>query len=481
MTPLLSDQKGVGSALTQHITPPPITTPPESGPQAKEPGAQQRLSRDSIFLLLIFVALLFVLFTGLFVRSLPQAISTSVAHPTPSSRTPQDPDSTPLAIPGHTTVPPLTLPVGQYLVYEQQNNIYVASTTGGTPQSLLTPGYIYNAAVPPLLTPAGQILYSGDGIWLTDIFGGSPRQIASLPAGQILTSLVLSKDGSTIAWSTEPLNGNGFTDLYLGSLRQANPQARLLYRQPAGTCPCFRAFAFLEGPGNTPATTLLLTDDDGDHTAIRNGLWSLNVQLVTPSDVPYQLLTEDDQQGPLALLPQSNLLLYASAEGVVPVPTDESVPADEASLNYANSLALEILNTAPHALPAVHTIVPPQDNLSNSANYHWFSTPLFSPDGHTLLYLEFSSDAQAPFDRHYAVYSVQFKDVKGTLQVSKPHLIATSVSSFVELGTWLNSHIVTFSSDNILYALDIQTGGVATLVQTQDYAHAFAAVELIQP
>lgn len=449
----------------------PVITPPESQQQPAEQHPPVQASRGGIFALLALVSLLVLLFTGLLVRSLPQLTTPVSAHTTPTQTvTQQDVDNTPLALPGSATIAQLDLPLGHFVIYEQQNNIYSIPLTGGTPQSLLTPGYIYNQAVPPLLTPSGQILYSGDGLWLTDIFNSTLRQIATIPAGQIITSLVMSSDGTTIAWSTEPLDGNGSIALYAGTFSQS----QLIYQQSASKCPCFRAFAFLEGSGKTPDTTLLLTDDRGDHTAIRSGLWSFDLQ--NPTTPPHRLLNEETQQGPLTLMAQSNILLYATAEGVVPVPTDKSVPADEASLNYANSLALTAISQHSSTLSTPQIVLPPQLNLNNSADYRWIATPLFSPDGHTLLYLEFSSDAQAPFDRHFAVYSVQINTTKGTLHTSKPRLIATSSSNFVELGAWMNSHVITFYSDNTLYALDIQTGALATIIQTTAYAHAIAIV-----
>ena len=81
-------------------------------------------------------------------------------------------------------------------------------------------GYIYNRGVPPLLTPSGQLVYSGNGVWLTNPFSGHPRQIAILPAGHVITSLALSQDGSQLAWSSAPLYGKGTLNLYAGPLKQ---------------------------------------------------------------------------------------------------------------------------------------------------------------------------------------------------------------------------------------------------------------------
>ena len=106
------------------------------------------------------------------------------------------------------------------VVYEQNNHLWIVSSWGGTPQQLSTPGYIYNRGVPALFTPSGQLVYSGHGVWLTNPFSGHPKQIASLPAGQVITSLALSQDGSQMAWSSAPIFSNGTINLYAGPLNQ---------------------------------------------------------------------------------------------------------------------------------------------------------------------------------------------------------------------------------------------------------------------
>src|SRR5258708_8602284 len=80
----------------------------------------------------------------------------------------------------------------------------MVSSTGNFSSIIPTQGYIYSEAVPPVLTPSGQLLYTGDGIWLTDPFGGTPTQIADLPADQVITSIALSHDGKMIALITNP-------------------------------------------------------------------------------------------------------------------------------------------------------------------------------------------------------------------------------------------------------------------------------------
>jgi len=60
------------------------------------------------------------------------------------------------------------------------------------------------------------------------------------------------------------------------------------------------------------------------------------------------------------------------------------------------------------------------------------------------------------------------------LRVSNPQLMATSNANLLELGPWFNNHILTFYGDGSLYAMDIQTGAVATIVQTGVYARIIA-------
>ncbi len=452
-----------------------VTSPQEQSQHQAYPGQEPPISRKGIISLLVIIGMLLLLFVGLVIRNLPQAVA---VHHDASSRTRvgqatvQAQDTPPsLQAPGNTSAAPLQLPVGHYLLYEQQNNIYLVSTSGGVPQLLTTPGYIYNRAVPPIITSTGQLLYSGDGLWVTDIFGGTPVQIATLLPMQVITSMVLSSDGTTVAWSTEPANGDGSISIYAGPISGAS----LVYQQSSEDCPCFRIFSFLNGSGQKGDTTLMLTDDRGDHHAVQYGLWTLDLTKVGESG-PQPLLDEEPQQGPLALVPYGNTLLYSSYEGVVPAPTDGSAPTDIDALSYANSLYMTTINQQPLSLATPQVILPEQHSLPNSAEYHWVTTPLFSLDGHTLVYIVFSSDAQAPFDRHSAMYSVQIKGSGSQLSLGKPQLLATSTSRFVELGVWLNDHILTFYADNNLYAIDIHTGAVTTIVETKAYARIIAVV-----
>jgi Tol biopolymer transport system component len=114
--------------------------------------------------------------------------------------------------------------------------------------------------------------------------------------------------------------------------------------------------------------------------------------------------------------------------------------------------------------------------LSNSAQYHWVTTPIFSPDGHTLAYIEFSSDSQDPYDRHSALYTVQISGTGTHLHAGKPLLIATSTELLMELGAWFNNHTITFYADNSLYAMDLQTNAITTVAQPGTYARMVAII-----
>src|SRR6266487_393150 len=62
-----------------------------------------------------------------------------------------------------------------------------------------------------------------------------------------------------------------------------------------------------------------------------------------------------------------------------------------------------------------------------------------------------------------ALYTVQLSGSNGHLQVGTPQLLATTTAHFMELGAWVNSHIVTFYADGSIYALDTNTGAAAAL------------------
>ncbi len=357
-------------------------------------------------------------------------------------------------MPGSSALPSLAVPTEHYVIYEQQNSIYAISTGDGSAHVITTPGYIYSRSITPLLTPTGQLLYSGDGLWLTDVSGGAAHQIATLPAKQVITSMKLSSDGTTVAWSTEPLSGSGDVTIYVGPLEHSLP----VYSHSSNDCPCFRVFSFMNNPAKH--NILLLTDDRGAHRFVQYGLWSLDL---SQKSGPRQLLRGVQPAGPLALAPTSDLLLYSNYEGFVPFPTDGSAPADASSLTYANSLSILTSGSSVPTSSAVHVVLSAQHELSNTAMYYWVTTPLFSPDEHTLIYVEFSSDQGDPFARHSALYMVHLSGSGPQLKVGKPQVLMTTTAHFMELGAWLNSRIVTLYADGSLYALDITTGAVAAL------------------
>lgn len=478
--------------MAQQVSRPPEEEPAQKqllqsvSPSFMQPAIVVPVSRTGIISLLVVVSLLLLLFTGLLLNSAWQLLK----QPAPVANTHQhtvlsqgqDSDA-PLTVVGRAAPVTLRLPSGRYVIYEQQNGLYTVSTSGGTPQLIATPGYIYNRATPPIITPSGQLLYSGDGLWLTDIYNGFSQQIATLDPGQIITSLVLSSDGTKVAWSTEPVDGNGNAAIHEGPLLQS----RVIYQHAASDCPCFRVFSFYDSHERPPDSALLLADDRGDHRAVRYGLWMLDLNQPAINDQAsqaskdtqpqlQQLMGEDTQQGPLVLAPYTNTLLYSSFEGVMQQPTDDSVPQEIATLSYANSLVMTTLSGKTPTIGTQQTILSEQHALNNQAQYHWVTTPRFTLDGNTLVYVEFTSDAQAPFDRHSAFYTVQVSGSGSSLHTGRPQLLATSNDRFVELGSWVNGHVVTFYSDGTIYALDITTGAVATIEQTNVYAHPVAVV-----
>jgi hypothetical protein len=282
--------------------------------------------------------------------------------------------------------------------------------------------------------------------------------------------MALSYDGTMIAWSTEYVDGTGNIAIHAGPL--AAPT--IVYEQPALNCPCFRIFSFANGVGSRFDNTLLLTDDRGSNEAVQYGLWSLDLSQTTAT--PQSILDENPQQGPLALTPYGNGLLYSSNEGAVPIPTDNSVPTSIAALSYANDLNLTPLSGSSLTPGTSQIILAKQDNLSNSAQYHWVTTPVFSPDAHTLAYIEFSSDSQDPYDRHSALYTVQISGSGTHIHAGKPRLIGTSTELLMELGAWFNNHIITFYADGYLYAMDLQTNALTTLAQADKYASIVAVI-----
>ncbi len=467
--------------MARQVSDPPNQPAMHISQPTQDPGVHKGFTKAAILSLLILISLLLFFFSGQLMVNLvqkPNAENTD-PNPTPASINALTPASTqdieggfdkpfPIFAPDGAIPPRLQLPDGYYVIYEQKSNLYLVSSNSNVARLIPTPGYIYSEAVPPILMPSGQLLYSGDGIWVTKPLEGTPTQIASLPPGQVITSMALSNDGKMIAWSTEPVNGVGNIDIYAGPL--AAPS--IAYKQSALDCPCFRIFSFMNGFGKRADNMLLLTDDRGSHEAVQYGLWSLDLSQ-TPAKL-HLILDENPQQGPLALTPSGNGLLYSSNEGAVPVPADNSVPADIAALSYANSLNLTTLSRSPLALGPSQVILPEQHNLNNSAQYHWVTTPLFSPDAKTLAYVEFSSNVQYPYDRVSALYTVQISGSGTQLHAGKPQLIATSTDHLIELGAWFNNHIIAFYSDGFLYAMDIQSGAVTTFLQPLAYARIIA-------
>jgi hypothetical protein len=204
-------------------------------------------------------------------------------------------------------------------------------------------------------------------------------------------------------------------------------------------------------------------------------LWTLD--LTKPlSALPQPLLDGNSPQGPLALAPFGNVLLYSSYEGQVPKPTDKSVPDDLAVLKYANSLKVTTLAGHPLAMSASQILLAEQHELANSAAYHWVTTPVFTVDGHAIIYVEFSTQAQPPYDRASALFMATINGSGKQLRVGSAQLMATSNVNLLELGAWFNNHILTFYGDGKLYAMDIQSGAVTTITQTGVYARVIAVV-----
>lgn len=430
----------------------------------------------SFVVLFVLIGLSLLLLSGQIVLGLTQtspvsAAGQTAAKPTGAPTAPAPVLTAPFFAPSNLATPELQLPGGQYVLYQDDTHIYLVSTTDKTLLRVYTPGYTYSQAVHPLLTPGGQLLYSGDqGIWLADLFDQHPTQIASLNPGMVVTSLALSQDGQAIAWTTEPVDGSGQIETYAGPLH--NPQ--LVREQSTLDCPCLRIFSFLNESTASSANTLLLTDDRGSESAVQYGLWALD--LANPLSDPRLILSETGQQGPLAFVPHSTMLLYAPYEGAVASPTDESVPADVAALSYANSMNIAALDGASLTLSNQHVVLPWQRNQATGGQGYWITTPTFAPDGQTLAYVEFSSDPQAPYDRHSAVYTVQISGSGARLHVGHPRLVTISTTRLLELGPWLNNHVILLYGDSAIYALDTQSNALTTLVQADRYLRILGTV-----
>ncbi len=412
------------------------------------------IAKSGVFPILVALVLVLLACSYFIVQHWPQQAARAAIDPVQ-----------PLQGPGGVKLASFHLPASYSVIYEQLQGISLLSTTNGVSRILETPGYIYNRAVTPIVTPAHELIYSGDGIWITSLISGHPSRLVALPSDQVITSLVLSPDGTTIAWSSAPKAGNGDVTMYVEPL-DAPAHIVRVYQHPAAQCPCFRIFSFLD------SRTLLLTNDQGDHRLVQYGLWRFDLLESSGSPSVQPLLPSDVQQGPLLFSPQTNTLLYSSYEGFVPMP-DSGTPADITSLNYANSLLVASINQAKGSLEGRRVILPEQQALDSPAAYHWVATPQLSLDGRTLAYIQFSSGDRLPFARHHALYSVSLEGANR----DNPQLLATASAQYIELGPWLGAHILTFYADNALYAVDIQHSALTPIVQTGSYARIISLIE----
>ncbi|WP_151756356.1 hypothetical protein [Dictyobacter vulcani] len=436
-----------------------------SNSPGQEPEARQRrawhpasLSQGGVILFLLLICLLLAISARQIWRAWPAGPSSTHSANAKTTAT------APLQLPDGSPLSSFQLPAGHTVLYEQPDHITTVTTANASMHVLQTPGYRYNRAVPAIVTSNKELIYSGAGIWRMDLAGGAARQIATIPDDQVITSLTASSDGTTLAWSSAPKNGTGSINIYAGKMEQTN----LIYQQSAAKCPCYRAFAF---PRNT-TSTLLLTNDRGDHRSAHYGLWTLDLSQGKQAQ-PQSILSDAAQQGPLALSQQTNTLLYSTFQGYVPM-QEQNAPADISSLSYANSLSIASLKGAQTRPEKTQTILPEQRDLENTAAYHWIATPQLSADGQRLAYVGFSVNSQKYFPRQYALY---LTDLHGSTTAAKQQLVVTSTAHYVELGSWLDEHTLTFYADNALYALDLQDHTVARVANTGAYAHVFAVIE----
>jgi hypothetical protein len=434
-------------------------------------------SKWSVLPLLSLVVIFLLVFAGQFVNAMLQVTS-------PAAQVAKAFGSL-LQGRGGYIMSPFELPAHRTMLYEQQGNIYSFTTYSDSmidqdseataqatpdvisqPFQLQTPGYIYSRSVSPVVTPAGKLIYAGTGLWETDFVHNQPQQIATIGDDQEITSLALSHDGTQLSWSSTPKDGQGETQIFAGPIGAT----KLVYQQKAGQCPCLRVFSFWPASGAKGNNTLLLTDDHGDDGPVQHGLWILPIS-AGPSVEPALVIQSDPPQGPLTLSALNTTLLYTTYEGNVPVP--DNLPSDLATVGYANSLVVASLqNTAPY-LKNTHVVLPEQSEQRNNAQYHWVLSPTFSPDGQTLLYVEFSADSQGSFARTNALYMVQ---MHGSVAPARPALVATTGAHYIELGSWWDAHTVTVFIDNALYALDIEHGNLTKIVSTYGYAHEIAVL-----
>jgi hypothetical protein len=352
------------------------------------------------------------------------------------------------------------LPTNRDVVYATGNGIYAIPVAGGNVWQLNTPDY--QAQFSPLLTPSGQVLYGGDGLWLSDVFASAATQIATLPPGMTITSAAFSPGGHYLTWNAESTNGQGNDSIYAGPVGSTYP----VYEQSAQPCPCFTALGFAPRNPQTPGywSRLLVTNDLGSPGGPGSGLWVLDPRAGIPSG---PILSPAHGQGPLALVDGGQAILYAPTEGVVPQPTDGSVPASEADGPYASSLAIARWNGQEYANPTM-LVAPPPDGVSASL-YSWIVTPESSPNGATIAYVQFTTDTQVPYDRHNAVYVVPTTG-------GQPQLVATFTAKLVELGGWINQDLLAVYADGGIWALDVHTGAVTLITPTPGFARILGIV-----
>lgn len=455
------------------------SSPAEEAPRGSmspEPKQRRRI-RPSIAFFLGTITLLLIMFIGLIARNvvrIQQDGTQSVSTPTATASSVVGPQlvNDLLDISGTATPVIPQIAANQYLIYEQQKSVFMVPAAGGQPKLLTTPGYIYNAAVPATLLPGSKLLYEGtDGLWLTDIIHGGARQVAAVPHGQDVTSLVVNTDGTLMAWSTAPAHGKGKITIYAGALEYTVP----IYEQTTEQCPCMRVFSLYTNGGKT---TVLLTDDRGDHQLVSYGLWTLPLDSAGAAR-PQAVLDEQPSQGPMLFSSINNLLLYTSYKGFVPAPEDASIPDEQAALTYANNLLLTSLSSSGTTLAAHEAqVVLPEQRTTSGSTARWVTTPAFSPDGRTLMYVVFSTDTTSPFHRHNALYQTSVNANVAQVHTTTPELFATTAVNHLEMGLWINNHLLSFYADGGLYVLDIQNGGVSSVTHTGSYAHIVAVAEM---
>ncbi len=213
--------------------------------RASQPLSERHapFSNAGVVSLLALVGVLLLSLTGLVVSSLPHLHHVAHRSLTPKAANDQGGTSLPpIYMPSNKALPLLQLPKGRSIIYEQNNKLHMVSSAGGSAQVLVTPGYTYAQAVRPVLTPSGQLLYSGNGIWLMDIVSETSTRIADLAPNQMITSMVLSNDGTTIAWTTEPINGAGNTAILRRIFNRSNARLRAV----GGSLPLFPSLLFYE-------------------------------------------------------------------------------------------------------------------------------------------------------------------------------------------------------------------------------------------